>query len=119
MNFVIDLHIFPFEVMFSFGQTDSNLLRSIKKMTPAIPTKEQIDLSGCDGKTIYFSSGEAVIRLPFVPTTARHFGALQHEIYHATDEFCKKMDIKRSKSDETYAYIIGYLTMKCYERLEQ
>lgn len=71
------------------------------------------------GRFCLFTTNQGLIRMRVHPTTNDHYATLSHEIFHYV------MHIMSSrigltwtqKSDEAYAYLIGYLTKEIYGRL--
>jgi hypothetical protein len=125
LNFIIPLHIYPFDIMFSVGQTDKDFTKSLKLALPKSLYKEMKDNTifhlepGCRGRTaIHLSGGQTIIRLPSKPSTPQEFGTVSHEIFHGVDFIFNKIGIPLSEySDEAYAYLIGYVTEKFYEEV--
>lgn len=120
-NFVIPLVVYPFDVMFSFGQTDDELLKTLSKSLTDDEIKDKklwsVEKNG-DGRTVLFGSGQTLIRMPKVPKTCKEYGALQHEIFHATEFILNHIGMSLCrKSDEAYAYLIGYLTTEIYKKI--
>lgn len=120
-NFVIPLIVYPFDVMVSFGQTDDELLKTLSKSLTDDEIKDKklwsIEKNG-DGRTVLFGSGQTLIRMPKVPKSVKEYGTLQHEIFHATEFILSHIGMSLcKKSDEAYAYLIGYLTTEIYKRI--
>ncbi len=120
LNFIIPLVVYPFDVMVSFGQTDDELLKNLLKCLTEeqIRNKELWSDNEKDGGTVIFASGQTLIRMPKIPKSAKEYGTLQHEIFHATEFVLSRIGmILCDKSDEAYAYLIGYLTTQIYKRI--
>lgn len=124
MNFIIPLEIYPFDLMFSLGQSDEKFKKSLSEhiQKEYMPTNDAFIMSfedGCRGKTFHhITSKYTIIRLPNKPKTRVEFGTLSHEIFHAVDMIFRTIGITLSEdSDEAYAYIIGYITEKFWEKL--
>lgn len=117
-NFIIKLGAFPFDVMFSFGETDKEVFAILRQK--GIPEKEleHASIAGV-GRYCLFENGASLVRLKCKPTTPFDYGCLQHEIFHAVSSILwhigMKLEIKTS--DEAYAYLIGYLTEEVYKRI--
>jgi hypothetical protein len=120
-NFIVDLKVYPFHVMFSFTQTDDELLKCLKKYN--------IDTRGDSwklektvrGRCVSFKDNQTLIRLRNYPKTTEDFGVLAHEIFHAVSFIMYKvgMKLKIDCSDEAYAYLIGFLTEECLTKLNE
>lgn len=117
LNVIIPLVIYPFEVMFSVGQTDKEL-------------KGELDKFGCNwsdllilpptglGRTVMTDSNHTIIRFNEWPVTCKQYGTLAHEIFHAVDFIFRRIGMTLSEdSDESYAYMIGYLTEEIYKKI--
>ena len=115
-NFIITLEVYPFDIMCSFGQTDEQLKKSLNKHH--LIWDDMCKLRG-NGKYVMFPCGASLIRMPYIPETNEDYGTLQHEIFHATTFILDKIGMEMSlyKSDEAYAYLIGWLTTKIYNKL--
>jgi len=120
-NFIIPLVIYPFDIMFSVGQTDAELLKSVKRYgLNKSDIEEMLNMpTTILGRTLMLlETNHTFIRLKSKPKKASEYGTLQHEIFHAIDFILRKIGISLSAdSDEAYAYLIGYLTEKIYEKL--
>lgn len=120
-NFIIPLIIYPFDVMISIGQTDIELIKSVKKYgLTKDDIHELLDLpTTLQGRAVLlFETNHSFIRLKKSPKTTKEFGTLAHEIFHSVDFILRTIGITLSKdSDEAYAYLIGYLTEKIYDNL--
>lgn len=121
-NFIIPLVIYPFDIMVSVGQTDDELLKSVKQFgLNRNDISEVLNLhETVKGRTLMLlETNQTFMRLKGKPKTTIEFGSLQHEIFHAADFILRKIGISLSAdSDEAYAYLIGYLTEKIYEKLK-
>lgn len=116
-NFILPYHIYPFDVMFSFGETDKELFPKIKKMGIAEP--EACQISGITtARTVMFREGPTVVRLKWIPKSAFEWGILHHEIFHAVQFIMSRISIELTdQSGEAFAYLIQYLTEQVYKRI--
>lgn len=116
MNFIIPLKIYPFDIMFSFAETDEQLKKTFKKYK--IEESNYFEHEFRAGRCSQFVTGQVVIRLRRIPTTNIDYGCLQHEIYHAVNYIMSFIGVKYSEdSEECFAYLIGYITEQCYNKL--
>jgi hypothetical protein len=119
LNYVLNLEVYPFDVMFSFGQTDQQLTRSLNKykVEPADIVAHEDGIGRC----WVLSNGAMLIRLRDYPTEPMHFGVLQHEILHAVTLLFHKigMPLVIDASDEAYTYLMGFITHRVYEEIER
>jgi hypothetical protein len=119
-NFIIDLVVYPFDVMVSIGEPDEVLFKKLKKAGVGYE-----DIDGAKYENIglarycLFASGQSLIRLKKKPVTPNEYGTLQHEIFHTAASILWRIGakLKIKTSDECYAYLIGYLTEEIYKRL--
>jgi hypothetical protein len=119
-NVVIPLVIYPFDVMVSCGQSDEELIKELtKKGVDAEEEKHLWQLASptAPGRTAMFSRGQTILRLRNFPDTSFDYGCLAHEVFHAVTFIMWKigMKFKIMKSDEAYAYLVGYLTEQIME----
>lgn len=127
LNFIIPLVVFPFDVMVSIGQSDEEFIASIKKYCPEDAFNELMqDKILCNmpdtvqARTInVIEGGQTIIRLKQYPKTPVQYGYLGHEIFHAATFIMDRMGIEfvLMKSDECFAYTIGYITTEIYKKL--
>lgn len=125
MNFIIGLHIYPYDIMFSVGQSDKGFLKSLKA---ALPKEYMVDVMNddivhlpkeCRGRTFHhLIGGQTIIRLPGKPDTPEQFGTVSHEIFHAVDFIFRRIGLQlTAESDEAYAYLIGYVAEQFYKEI--
>jgi len=121
-SFIIPLHVFPFDIFVSIGQTDAQFKNRLKRYNIC---KLEDELEGfynlpgnCQGKTSTLSNGSTVLRLSKIPKTPDDFGIITHEIFHAVDGVMKQIGVGLSDtSEEVYAYLTGYITTQIYKRI--
>lgn len=100
--------------MFSLGQTDEQLKKSLNKYK--IEWTDTLKLKSV-GRYVMLEGNQSVVRLDQVPESCADYGTLQHEIFHAVDQILRHIGINLTEdSDEAYAYLIGYITTKIYQR---
>lgn len=127
LNFIIPLVLFPFDIMVSIGQSDSQFQRSVRGHLPPdclkdLETDPAILKLGhtTQGRTINLSTGhQTLIRIKNHPKTDQDYGTLAHEIFHAVSFILWRMriDLGIEQTDEVYAYTIGYVTQQIYKKL--
>lgn len=123
LNFIIPLMVYPFDVMFSFSETDQELFNRLSKFNGIDDDEfENAKLDGQQGMGRYclFRCGASLIRLKYLPKTPFDYGCLQHEIFHAATAIMWKIGakLKIKTSDESYAYLIQYLTEHSYNKIK-
>lgn len=121
LNFIVPLIVYPFDVMVSFGESNEEIDKHLKKYGL---TSDDVSLATytsktVQGRTVMFASNQTLIRLNQIPKTDIEFGNLAHEIFHAVSYIMHRigMPLKIKKSDEAYAYLISYLTEEIYKKL--
>lgn len=121
-NFIIPLKIYPFDVMVSFGETNEQVDKVLKKYDLTADDVHAATFTSrtVQGRTVMFSSNQTLIRLKSYPRTPIEYGDLQHEIFHAVTFIMDRIGMKLVivESDEAYAYLVGYLTTEIYKRIK-
>lgn len=127
-NFIVPLVLFPFDIMFSIGQTnkefdkalfdrlqkcDYNSLKETEKTIFEMPDNHR-------GRCAHnFEGGQTIIRIKGISSSEDH-GTLAHEIKHAVDYILwHHLGIKPKKNnEELFAYTIGYVTDQVYKHIK-
>lgn len=127
-NFIVPLVLFPFDIMFSIGESnelfDRSLFDRLQKCDyDSLKASERIiwDMGDtCRGRCVHnYEGGQTIIRVKGI-NTPEHHGVLAHEIKHAIDFILwHKLGIVPTKNnDELFAYAIGYVTEQVYKTLK-
>lgn len=123
LNFIVPLVIYPFDILVSMGQTDEELNKVLSKYDCCLGEgeAETYNRPAVQGRTIMNANNQSVIRFKKIPETCEEYGVLAHEIFHVVTYVMNRVDmkLKLQSSDEAYAYAIGYLTTKIYEKINQ
>lgn len=117
--------VYPFDIMFSINETDKQFKKSIESklhpehfdqfMTDTSIPKMENSIPGT-ARTVRLSSGQTIVRINHFENTPQMHGVLAHEIFHAIEFLFRRIEIVLcNKSDEAYAYAIGYLTEQFYK----
>lgn len=116
-NFLVKLVIYPFDVMVSLGETDKELKKSLNKYEDAEWDEDMICYG--DGRAIITENNHSIIRLKKYPVTNEDYSYLQHEIFHIVTFIMDRIGVKFKllTSDETYAYLIQFLTKEIYNKI--
>jgi hypothetical protein len=116
LNVIIPLVVYPFDVMFSFGETDEQLKKSLDKV--GCEWSDKMEYTGM-GRFCMNEKNQSLIRVYNIPKTCEDYGTLQHEIFHAVTYIMDRvgMKLKLHTNDEAYAYLIGYLTAEIYKKI--
>lgn len=128
-NIIIPLVLFPFDIMFSVGETneqfDKTLFDRLQKCDyDSLKRSEQVIWNLGDthrGRCVHnWDGGQTIIRTKGIDTPEQH-GTLAHEIKHAIDFILwHKLGIVPTKNnDELFAYAIGYVTEQVYKALKR
>lgn len=119
-NFVIPLVVYPYHVMISVGESDTELIKRVKKYGV---TKEDL-VSGMaldfieHGRFSMLPGNQMLIRVREYNSTPDWYGTLQHELFHCVEFFMRKLRMElHDHSGEAYAYLIQYLTTEAYKSL--
>lgn len=125
INFIVNLGVFPFDVMVSIGQSDKQLCKNLDD-TGMPFDKQDIDnlkytSNKCKGRYVLFSNNASLIRIRNLPSTPNDYGTLSHEIFHAVSIILDHLGVKLviETSCEVYAYCIGYLTENIYKEINK
>lgn len=123
LNRIIDFPGYPFSIMLSFGQSDKELIRSLKPYNLGEDNmKEALRWSPTNrGRCVQFSTGQTLIRMPAIPKTPTQLGTLSHEIFHSVSFVLDRVGVKfmMDVSDEVYAHAIGEITQRVHEILKR
>lgn len=125
MNFIVPLVIYPFDIMFSLGETDKQLRKSLRKTLhkDAFDTAYNDDFlcelnpeSTKAGKTLFITGHrQTIVILGRCPGN----GVVAHEIFHAVEMIMRYLKMPLStENDEAYAYLIGYVTDEFYRNMK-
>jgi hypothetical protein len=119
LNFIIPLNVYPFDVMVSLGEKDTDLITKLKKMGVDTTDKGITDYSPSSrGRCIMFEGGQTLIRIYRYDKSSYFYGYLAHEIFHAVEFIMDHIGMKLVReSDEAYAYLISFLTTEIHKRL--
>jgi len=122
MNFIVPLVIYPFDIMFSIGESDKELKSEMKsrlsKAAYKLATEDDFlfgSIKGQNAHTLFIRGHcQTIVRLGLEASS----GTIAHEIFHVVDMIFRHINISLTKdSDEAYAYLIGYITDKYYEAI--
>jgi hypothetical protein len=119
LNFIIPLQVYPFDVMVSLGEKDTDLIAKLNKMGVDTTDKGITDYTpSARGRCIMFEGGQTLIRIYRYDKSCDFYGHLAHEIFHAVEFIMDRIGMKLVReSDEAYAYLISYLTTEIHKRL--
>lgn len=122
----IPLHVYPWDVVFSFNTTDDQLEKELIKKSGFEPSDFNNGLhrmnDTCGARWTYYPQHLCtVIRMRNIPETSKHYSYLSHEIFHAVAKIMEEvgLSLQVGVSDEAYAYLVSYLTNQIYERLNK
>lgn len=126
MNFIIPLVIYPFDILFSVGETNKQLRKKLKGLLSDAAFEmaydsDFLDNFNPDSKTAglcQFLRGhqKVIIRLG----RNASYGVVAHEIFHAISMILIHLKMPLSHdNDEAYAYLIEYLTEEFYRIINQ
>lgn len=123
-NFIIDLHIYPFTIMFSIGETDEELqlilngIEELSGLTNLI--KDHLDLGDDYGLCYQAPKGSCIIRLQKTNRTPKWKATLSHEILHAVHRIFHKIGLELVEgSQEAYCYLLGYIIEEFYTKINE
>lgn len=124
MNFIIPLVIYPFDIMFSVGETDKQLRKKLKaalhedafKQAYSDDFLEGFNPNGDAGQALFIPGHkQTIIRLGKHPSV----GVAAHEIFHGCEMILRHLKMPLSTTnDEAYAYLIQYVTDQFYRNFK-
>ena len=119
MCFVLRAYPYPFDILISFAQTEQQFKEELDSRE--FQSDGNHTLTSSHRGTFYINDiNQSYIRMPVIPKTPENFGELAHEIFHAVtyimDRIGAKMKLKTS--DESYAYLIQYITAEIYRKCQ-
>lgn len=116
LNKIVPLEVYPFDIMFSFNETDDELRSTFNKYN--IIESNYFESTLKRGKCSVLDTGQIVIRLKNYPDSPEEYGYLAHEIYHAVNFLMEKIGVKFSEdSEECFAYLIAFITTKIHKEI--
>lgn len=120
MHKVIPIEIYNTDLLVCFGDVQG-VKEALQKYIGDEKTEETMRNFGKVGKTTLArtcmaANGGVVLWMPSLPSNTRDYGTLAHEVFHAVSYIMKKADVPFSAdTEETYAYLIGYITLQIEE----
>lgn len=116
MIFIIPYEIYPFDLMVAVNEPYRRIKKELKKRLPDNQDdRNRIkEFKGTyNGRTIMFSGGQTCI--VFKSTEP---GIISHEAFHAVEFLFRNIYIPLTlESGEAYAYLIGYIVYKIYQKI--
>lgn len=122
-NFIVSLHIYPFDIMFSIGQTDKQLKKRLKTFDETLPDCDGIikdlNMEGSNGLCLMLKRGSHIVRLKNNDGSTKWKSTLVHEIFHVVYNTLTKVGVNLSDdSEEAFAYLIWYITGEFFYQLK-
>lgn len=125
INIIIPLHIYPFDIMVSINEDYDKFAKAVikkwgKKILDNFKKQETLLTPGAGITALFTSESQraCMIKIDGFANTAQCRGTLTHEIFHVAEFVLRTCGLKVSKnSHEAYAYLIGYITEKIYEKI--
>lgn len=109
---IIKLEVYPFDILFTTEQDPDKLTDYLKARIPD-DCFDEISLvldNDSQGTSVLFSCGATIIKINHIS-----HNIIAHEIFHAVTYLLSHIGMSLSKkSDEAYAYLIGYVTEQIY-----
>lgn len=111
--------IYPFDVVFSLGESDESFRRYMRRLKVSEEDIKTMTVTARrNGHTGMTDTGAIMVRTWSIPNTPHRCGVLAHEIFHAAHFILDRVGMRLSMdSDEAFAYLIGYLTERVYDRV--
>lgn len=121
-NFIVKIGHYPFDCMVSFGETDDQVSKGLKKLKIEATNNNdcKFDGDGSVGRVVEFTSGQYLLRLRYFPETAADYGVLQHEIFHVVEFLFRTLRVGLcEETSEVYAYLLQYLSTIIYAEINK
>ncbi len=116
-GFVVNLQVYPFDILVWFGSTDS-MGKWLKKYLAKEDVEALLSHEFRKGKCAMLPTGQTVLWLPRVPQDAGDMATLSHEIFHAVCFILDKIGMRLDdSSEEAYAYLIQYVSKQIYQKI--
>lgn len=127
-SFIVKLVIYPFDILVTVGQEPEDRAKaidrycqipsSIEELTPIIKLHEN---RTCFGRCIMTTCNRIVLALKNYPSEPKDHGVLAHEIFHAATFLMNRIgnEFVVGKCDESYAYLIDYITQEIYKEIHK
>lgn len=115
---IIEGDVWPYDVVVALGTTKEQFIEYTDRKFVTALSKEDKDKLKFDGQgmTVMLSNFATIMWLKDYPETPKGFGILAHEIFHVADVILWKAGLNLSQdSDESWAYLIDWLTRRIYE----
>lgn len=121
-NFIVPLVVYPFDIMFSVGETDKQLMDAINDRMDNEDSKVFLEdelLFNVPptrlGYTLHnLKGGQTVVRFRNQPKT----DVVAHEIFHAIEFIFDRIGLPHSRdTSESWAYALQYVTKEFYYNL--
>lgn len=110
--------VYPFDLMISIGESDAKLKKTLSDIGIENEDEMWTFSETTKGRFCLFATNQGLIRIKSTPVTNEDYANLQHEIFHYTMHVFDRIGMKWTpKSDEAYAYLIGYLVKEIYSKL--
>lgn len=121
INTVIYCDVFDQDVMFHFGEVGllRKRLEELFEESIADDILDYIKKNNTLGTTFTLPKGN-LIYMPHIPDSEYDYGVLAHEIFHVVFKLTKEIGIEySSEGEETYAYLIQFLTTSVLNELHK
>lgn len=118
VNFIVKVELYTQAIMFSIGETDKQLEKSLKKhgFKKIEELMKEIDSSNSyKGITCHYQ-GDIIVRIR--EDKYVNYSTLCHEMFHATSYLHKRVGIDLDhNSEESFAYTIGYISKVFFSKM--
>ena len=120
MNFIIDLQVYPFDIMFSVCETDEAFKKNYKSASGKEPDESMLNVErDVKGRTYMNEDHALLIRIFEKGDTPKSRGVVSHEIFHAIQMIMQRIGMMELcfANCEAYAYAIQYVTELYYANI--
>ncbi len=124
-HFIVPVDVYGKQVLFVFGYSRKKIIRLLKSNDES-NTKEILKHfksfnGGYKGLCVVGSVGQTMVLMPSIPSTPEQHGTLIHELFHVVEAIMSNIGNHHAEdvTEESWAHLIGFLTAKVYENLNQ
>lgn len=112
-EFVVPIYNTTVRIVIGNAEETEGYLQKLFDEYLASKIMEDLNLPDCDGKVADLEDNSHLLWLPNTPITLQENGTLAHEIFHLAVSILINRGIPLNEdTEETVAYLIGYLTKK-------
>ncbi len=111
--------VYLVDIYVCFGER-KRLHKALKSVAAHDEVEWEKGIEGNSGCFRMYGGGQAVIWVEELPTTPKVISYLAHEIFHCATQILSRAGLSHGEeSEEAYAYLIGWLTLKIWTKFNK